>query len=160
MSDENTTTLQLDEPVDEAYIKLIDAAQEAEDSFAMAPSRPENHGEVSQSTNLQPDYGLRSAGVPLKDWLADVAVRVSRYSVFIFGAFEAGLARAIVRNLDTGELNVPAIMRPYRQYVQLTVNISPGLRMPRSEVLASSFVGSSGAYLTWIALAEDAPDDA
>jgi hypothetical protein len=162
--------ISLDRPVDEAFLKHTHRQGQASTYFP-APTRSEEtassmsfmllstDGDVLEEPSVQQAYRFlepeRSVWL-ITDWLSACAGRLSKVVCTGLAATQMGLARL---DQPTHGLDVHAIVTMLRHEEHIVVSVSSELVKSRSEVFASSLFAPSGAYLTWLALAEDTADD-
>ena len=140
------------------------AVEEAEPSFDIFPTTP-NEWE----TYLKPDSGFKQMSSPvginvipgqsiyqfLGEWSFHVPARMRNAA--------AAICIDLLSSSFQDRKSAPVLFPSYFQDVVranfVTVSVSPGLRMSREEVKASSFNPPSGALLTWLEMLEEETDE-
>lgn len=161
MKDMDTTTVDLSQPVSDAYTKALLQAYGGHTRLSgnwtepYMAKRESADLHVAASTSHFERASLPRHGVPIRDLL------------YYFGAKARTLAAVTMIDLRrmsndpyTERFDVDFVRHLWSDEKRLAVAISPRLRMPQEEVGNSSFLLSSGAALTWDELIRDSEDDA
>lgn len=154
----NTRMIALDEPVPDGVIKILNKPT------LWDPEISKETSDIVFSIDEEIAVPLKLRYAPdapsqFNEWLGAASARLSKALITVFAATQLNIARLSSDDLPTGTFDVTAIIRTISEERSFVVNISPDLIMPRSEVRISSLLAPSGAYLAWMDMLRESPDD-
>ncbi len=155
---QNTRMIDLDEPPSDGIIKILNKPTLWEDDLSQETSDMACITIEEDSIPLNLTYGQFSP-TSFYEWLGIAAARLSNAMITTFAATQFNIARLSSDNFPTGAFDATAIIRTISEERSFVVNISPDLIMTRTEVRASSLLAPSGAYLAWMDMLRESPDD-
>lgn len=143
METENTETILLGEPLPDGFERALQgvglATREVVD--------PDESGDTAFRVDRP-----RRAGMSLRDMVVMVGTGFPKSARMAASALLVGFAAVAFRDQQTALLDTRGITRILRQEHGISVSVSPGLRMSRREVGASSLKPPSAARSAWLTI--------